>query len=289
MHNTSRNRVSRRRNLSSSKPTTRPVHGLFHSIRRWLCAGLLLLTPSCFAQDIAVLIIDDMGNGLELGQRALRLPGKINYAFLPHSPNGPLLADQAFRQGQEVLLHLPMSNLNGLAPGPGSLSPMMDRPAFSDALKQNLQSIPHVRGVNNHMGSLLTQLYQPMQWLMEDLKQRGLYFIDSRTTPLTVAEKTARSKLIPTMHRDTFLDNQLDPEEIDQQIEHWLQLAKTQGVAVAIGHPHIQTLSALEKWLPTLSARGIRLALASEVLSTPIAHNSAPSSTVPTHAVAAKN
>lgn len=237
-------------------------------IRKWLVSLLLLTCLPVHGQGIAVLIIDDMGNGWDLGYRALQLPGKINYAFLPHTPNSRQLAELAHQRGQEIILHLPMSNLNEAATGPGKLSPKMDQQQFNQVLESNLQAVPYVRGVNNHMGSLLTQLHQPMQWLMQSLKQHQLYFIDSRTSPRTVAERTARAAHLPTLRRDVFLDNSLDSASIEKNIKRWLHLAQTRGMAVAIGHPHPQTLQALEKHLSQLDANQVRLALVSEVLKT---------------------
>lgn len=250
-------------------------HVFAYTSRIWLLSGLMAFAGACFGQGTAILIIDDMGNGLALGERALQLPGKVNYSFLPHTPNARRLAEQAYRQGQEVLLHLPMSNLSDTPTGPGKLSPIMDRQQFRATLKSDLESVPHVTGVNNHMGSLLTQLHQPMQWLMDVLKQRQLFFVDSRTSPLSVAEETARDNHLPTLRRNVFLDDQLDATSIDRQIRRWMHLAKRDGIAVAIGHPHPQTLKALEQLLPTLQQQGIHLALLSEVLGPRLARNEA--------------
>lgn len=221
-----------------------------------------------------VLIIDDMGNGMELGRRAVALPGPINYAFLPHSPNGRALAETAHQQGKEIMLHVPMSNLLDHDTGPGALRPIMNHRQFQQTMADNLQSIPHVRGVNNHMGSLLTQLREPMDWVMATLKQNNLYFIDSRTSPLSVAESQAQSHQLPNMARDIFLDNQRNEAAISVQFERLISLAKQHGIAVAIGHPHPETLAFLEQALPTLSARGVKLALASSVFSPGLAATS---------------
>lgn len=214
-----------------------------------------------------VLILDDMGNSLSLGELALALPGAVNYAFLPHSPNSAELANKAHSLGKEVLLHAPMSNLSSRPLGPGALTPIMNKHEFLDTLRKNLLSIPHVSGLNNHMGSLLTQLREPMTWLVTELKQQNLYFIDSRTSPLTVAEQTAKNYYLPTLKRDIFLDNIRDEQAISEQFEKLLQLAKTQGFAVAIGHPHPETIAFLNSALPTLADRGFQLSLASNALS----------------------
>lgn len=212
-----------------------------------------------------VLILDDLGNSLALGQRAIHLPGAINYAILPQSPNGARLAKAAHQQGKEVMLHIPMSNIKGRRMGPGALTPAMDEEHFIATLRQHLQSIPYVRGVNNHMGSLLTQLHRPMSWFMKELKQQQLYFVDSRTSPLTVAESLAKTYNLPHLRRHVFLDNHRSEKAISKQFERLISIAKEQGTAVAIGHPHPETLGFLEQALPVLRLRGVRLAFASEV------------------------
>ncbi|ARN73605.1 divergent polysaccharide deacetylase family protein [Oceanicoccus sagamiensis] len=226
----------------------------------------LSLAASCFAESPTpriVLIIDDMGNNLELGQRAIALPGAVSYAFLPHSSHSKSLANEANRQQKEILLHAPMSNLHDYPTGPGTLTPKMNQQQFLATLADNLASIPHAKGVNNHMGSLLTQLRQPMSWLMQALKQQNLYFVDSRTSPLTVAERTAREQQLPTLKRDVFLDNQRTPAAIAKQFDQLIRLSKQQGQAVAIGHPYPETLAFLEQQLPLLAEQGVMLVNAS--------------------------
>lgn len=241
-----------------------------------LVALACLLSLPAFSQDSrVVLIIDDMGYSQALGLRAINLPGAINYAFLPHTQNAQTLAHRAHQQGKEVLLHLPMSNVRDQDPGPGALTPAMNKNQFLQTLADDLAAVPHVRGVNNHMGSLLTQLRQPMSWLMQALQQRQLYFIDSRTSPLTVAQAQAQQLQLTSGRRHIFLDNQRSTQQIAAQFERLLALAKEQGLAVAIGHPHPETLAFLEQALPTLAARGISLSLASEALlaTDPVAVN----------------
>lgn len=211
-----------------------------------------------------VIIVDDMGNNLTLGRRAIALPGAVNYAILPHRPFSTTLAKAAHRQDKEVLLHIPMTTLGNQATGPGTLTPKMSQTEFLQTLRDNLASVPYAQGVNNHMGSLLTQLQQPMTWLMQELKQHQLYFIDSRTSPRTVAEHAAKAEQLPSLRRHIFLDNERDADAIEQQFERLLKIAKQRGSAVAIGHPYPETLTFLEQALPLLAARGYTLIPASQ-------------------------
>ena len=253
----------------------------FHAIKKrvWLKLTCLLLiaisasgatsanNSNFLAPAKIVLIIDDMGNSLELGLRAISLQGPINYAFLPHRRYSKSLATLAHKKSDEILLHLPMSNLNDYPTGAGTLKPRMNQQQFLSALQASIESVPHVKGLNNHTGSLLTQLRQPMDWLMAALKQRHLYFIDSRTSPRTVAATIAIQHQLPMLKRDVFLDNIREKDAIDKQFKRLIELAKKQGVAVAIGHPYPETLAYLEEALPKLADMGITLTRASDVLT----------------------
>ena len=215
--------------------------------------------------QIAV-IIDDMGYQLQNGLRAIALPGALTLSILPHSPNGWVLARIGHKIGKEIMLHAPMSNIRGLPLDQGGLTEEMNHTDFINTLNNNLNAIPHISGVNNHMGSSLTQKPQPMQWLMTTLKQRGLYFIDSRTSAESLAWETALTHQLPSLKRDVFLDNDRDPEKISTQFLLLLRLAKKNGYALAIGHPYTETLNVLEKNLKLLQENGIKLVSVSQLL-----------------------
>lgn len=216
-----------------------------------------------------VLIIDDIGNQLGNGRAAVELPGRLNYAVLPHTPHGPQLAELAHRYGKEVLLHQPMSNLGHKALGRGGLTPELDRPHFDQVLAAALASVPHVRGLNNHMGSDLTRRRPQMEWLMAELSARQLYFVDSRTIMDTVAATVAGEARVPHLSRQVFLDNQRSEVAIAERFEQFTRLARERGLAVAIGHPYPETIAYLQRVLPTLERSDYRLALVSEVLGAP--------------------
>ena len=242
------------------------------TVKALFIIGLLVLFTHGVSATTApqlVIIIDDIGHSLPLGHRAAMLPGPINIAVLPHQKNSITLAELAYQQGQDILLHAPMSNTQGRDPGKGTLTANMAKDEFIRTLKNNLQAIPHVQGVNNHMGSLLTQLPEPMSWVMETLRQQQLYFVDSRTSPSTIAQVKAKAYQLPNLKRDVFLDNNRDENAIHHQLELLLSIADRQGIAVAIGHPYPETLSVLEQVLPGLALRGYQLTTISQLLAPP--------------------
>lgn len=173
-----------------------------------------------------ILIIDDIGNNRILGQRTVDLPGPLNLAFLPHTPFARSLAEQSHRRGHEVMLHAPMANKNGAKLGPGGLTENMTPQQWQTTLLDNLHAIPHVSGINNHMGSLLTENPDAMRTVMTVLQQRGLFFVDSLTTPTSVARQQARQLGLPSLERDIFLDHVVEPDSIRRQFHKAVTLAK---------------------------------------------------------------
>lgn len=245
--------------------------GTTRSLRLLIALCCALLFPSqasaeSVQQAAITIIIDDLGNNLEYGMRALDLPGPVTFAVLPHSPYSQTLAAAAHRKGKEVMLHMPMDNQHNRPIGPGGLTAHLDRTTFNRHLIDAIESIPHLQGINNHMGSRLTQNPARMAWLMNALKDRSLYFVDSRTSINSVAGLIAQRSHIPTLDRDVFLDHDPSPEAINFQFKRLLAKAREQGSAVAIGHPYPSTLGYLENVIPKLDAMGVRLVSPSGLL-----------------------
>ncbi|WP_372831231.1 divergent polysaccharide deacetylase family protein [Pontibacterium sp.] len=213
-----------------------------------------------------VLIIDDMGYNLKRGEAALALPGAVTYSILPYTPYAKKFAVDVHDSGREVMLHVPMANTAAKALGPGALTPEMKREAMMSGLNQALDATPHVSGVNNHMGSLLTSMDQPMQWVMDTLKARNLYFIDSLTTIKSVGWKKARENQVPYLKRHVFLDHQSNEAFIHGQFQRALNIANKFGFVVVIGHPYPETSAYLARMLPDLKKLGVRLVPASAIL-----------------------
>lgn len=205
------------------------------------------------------LILDDIGNNAELGRRAVTLPGAVTYAMLPHTPHAASLAEQAHSLGKEIILHAPMANQAHFPLGPGALTAELSHEEFVQTLEESIAAIPHLQGVNNHMGSALTEQEVQMTWTMQALRKHGLYFVDSLTTANSVAGRIAREQNIPTISRNVFLDNETTFENIDREFQRLLTLAEKNGSAVGIGHPYVETLEYLENALPALAERNIEL------------------------------
>ncbi|MEH6471377.1 MAG: divergent polysaccharide deacetylase family protein [Halopseudomonas sp.] len=241
-------------------------YGLF-----WLASLAGGLTQAAAVSDAVeqpaiVVIIDDVGDNLNRGAAAVALPGPVTYAFLPHSPFGPQLAKRAYRSGKDVILHAPMQNTHDRPLGPGALTTDLDRDQFTRVLSGDVDNVPHVQGLNNHMGSLLTTLEPQMSWVMDLARQRGLFFVDSRTTADSIAWKVAQQYGIPNLQRDVFLDHEQTTEFVHQQFLRTIAIARRHGSAVAIGHPYPVTVEYLRLALPLLDEQGIRLVTASALI-----------------------
>lgn len=234
---------------------------------------LLVLCASSAAKDrtaaaLISIIIDDLGNNTQQGRRAVRLPGPVACAILPQTPFATTLAQEAYENGKEIILHLPMQSADAAEqPGPGALYLNMGFAEITTMLESDLRTVPHAVGVSNHMGSLLTQQPEPMRWLMQALARRGgLFFVDSRTTAATVAATTATEFGVPNLERNVFLDDDKSIDAIAQQFARLIALAQERGGALAVGHPYPETLTFLESRLPELQGGAVLLVAPSVLL-----------------------
>ncbi len=217
--------------------------------------------PPAGARGELALLLDDGGQQMDLVPRAAALPTAVGIAILPFLPSSSETAVALHRAGHEVWLHLPMEP-NGYPannPGPGAVFVSMAEDEVRMTVHSALNNVPYVVGVNNHMGSKATADLKVMTWVMQEIKGRGMAFIDSRTTVDTVAETAARAQGIKTGRRKVFLDNERSVSAIRHQLDEAVYRALIDGHAIAIGHMTAVTITALEKELPGLEARGITL------------------------------
>lgn len=213
------------------------------------------------------IIVDDMGYDRAAADALLALPFPLTVSVLPHLPLSTEVAEEAYRRGDEVMLHLPMESESGEVKHEESeLRVGMNAGQVDSTVAGMLDTVPHAIGVNNHEGSRATADPALMQALMPALRQRGLFFIDSRTTAATVAYDVAEGFGVRAASRKVFLDDVATREAILTQLKLAERDAIQNGSAIAIGHPHPATIAALTEEVPRLEARGIRLVFASAVV-----------------------
>ena len=217
---------------------------------------LFCLAPFAIADQRPVLslVIDDLGYSFESGQAAINLPGNHTYAIIPGATYSQKLATLAQRKNKEIILHLPLQPSNSKAAmEPNSLNEKMDEDQLTANLHSMLSAFPNIKGINNHMGSHLTEIDYFMRPIMDIIRSYnpGLYFLDSRTTANSVAQTEALNYGLNSISRDVFLDNDYtNIESIRLQYQIWLQKARERGSAIAIGHPHSTTIKFLRENLP---------------------------------------
>ena len=213
------------------------------------------------------IIIDDLGYDSAIADKFIGLDARLTFSILPFSPFQKKIAGKARKNGIDVLLHLPMEPLEypRIDPGPGALLTAMTPDELIRQLNADLDSLPYVTGVNNHMGSKMTAESDRMNQVFSVLKQRKLFFIDSRTTAETQSGQSARLFKVPYAQRDVFLDHVPKAEYIHSQMAKLIRYAETHGEAIGIGHPHAVTYEVLRELLPGLKSK-VELVSASRVV-----------------------
>ena len=225
------------------------------------------------AHPVIAVIIDDLGNTLEEGRRAVDLPGPVACAVLPYTRYSATLADQAYARGKEVLLHLPMQAIDDVPLGRGGITLKMTQEQIRNTVRADVAAVPHLVGVNNHEGSLISMHPGDLAWIMQTLHALGhLFFVDSYTTVDSIAYQIARENAVPAARRDVFLDDVNTTEAVQYQFQRLLEIARQKGFALAIGHPHPATLEVLAAELPKLPAEGIELVPVAEIVKLQLAH-----------------
>jgi polysaccharide deacetylase 2 family uncharacterized protein YibQ len=207
------------------------------------------------------IVIDDLGGENQIVQEFLRWELPITFSILPFTPYSKLIAMEAHRMGKEVILHLPMEphGYPGVRPGEGVLLQEMDEESLLLQLSKDIEAVPHIKGVSNHMGSRLMEDPEKMKIVFYELKRRGLFFLDSRTTPQTVGLQMAHAIGLKAMERSLFIDHSSNAGDIRQKIEELTQRSISEGKAIAIGHPHASTLKILKEMIPKMKERGIEI------------------------------
>lgn len=214
------------------------------------------------------IIIDDMGKGMPEARSIIDIGVPVTFAIIPGLPKVRQVAQEAQRRGIEAMIHLPMEpkgyparrlEENGLLLNQGN-------DEIAARMNNYFREIPQAVGANNHMGSAFTESREKMAVVLGVLKERGLFFVDSKTSAISVGESAARELGVRTASRAVFLDNIQDVGYISKQIRQAAAIARRRGSAIAICHPHPATIQALAAELPKLRDEGITFVPASSLV-----------------------
>jgi polysaccharide deacetylase 2 family uncharacterized protein YibQ len=214
------------------------------------------------------IVIDDIGGEDKISQELLCWDLPITLSILPFTPYSKTLAEEAHRKGKEVILHLPMEphGYPQIRPGEGVLLEEMDKARLLHQLSKDIEAVPYITGVSNHMGSRLMEDPEKMKIVFSELKRRGLFFLDSRTTPQTIGLQVAQSVGLKAVERSIFIDNSSTEEDIKRQLEQLIELSLSKGKAIGIGHPHPSTLKSIKEMIPKMKEKGIEVVPLSAVM-----------------------
>ena len=222
-------------------------------------------SPTAPGRARLAIVIDDLGNDREQADSLFKIAYPLTISVLPHEANSGEIAEEAHRRGYQVMLHLPMASNGGDKDEAIELHPGMASAAVEKTFAAMLDTVPYAAGVNNHEGSLGTADQKLMDDLMPLLHQHNLFFIDSRTTAATVAETAAHAAGVAAARRNVFLDDAQSVPAIRKRFALAIRDAREKGSALAIGHPHSETLDVLSEMLPEAERQGVRLVFASEL------------------------
>jgi polysaccharide deacetylase 2 family uncharacterized protein YibQ len=223
--------------------------------------------PPVVNRLLIAVVIDDLGLDRRRTAAVIALPGPLTLSFMTYAHDLPDQAEAGRRAGDELLLHVPMEPVDrGENPGPHALLVAMSADEILAQLRWGLDRFTGFVGVNNHMGSRFTADARGMAVVMAELRRRGLFFLDSKTTANSTGTREAAAIGVPYAARDVFLDDDPTPAAIDLQLVRVERVGRQNGSAIAIGHGHDRTIAALRTWLPTLHEKGFALVPLSAVV-----------------------
>lgn len=213
------------------------------------------------------IVLDDWGNNYGVLKYALEVKRPLTLAILPHLPNSRRIAEEAYKNRLGVMLHMPMQPKNPKE----ILEPHTILTTTPDTdivryLESAIAGIPHLEGVNNHMGSAATADERVMRTVLTELKKKKLFFVDSNTSADSVAADVAEKLGVPSEKRDVFIDNELKSGSIKRQLNEAKDFALATGSVVVIGHDYKVTLEAIKEMVPELEKEGIEFVLVKDLL-----------------------
>ncbi|WP_238192026.1 divergent polysaccharide deacetylase family protein [Paenibacillus sp. L3-i20] len=203
------------------------------------------------------IVIDDFGNGMTGTEEMLKLPIKFTVAVMPFMPTTKHDAEAAYKLGHDVIVHMPMEPNKGLKSwlGPGAITADLSNAEIRKRVEDAIDDVPHAIGMNNHMGSKITADERIMRIVLTVCKERGMFYLDSKTTPKTVVPKIAQELGVPTLGNNVFLDDVYTEQHISKQFNLVRKHLETHDSCVTIGHvgpPGKKTASVLLQSIPEM-------------------------------------
>ncbi|HDR2455041.1 TPA: divergent polysaccharide deacetylase family protein [Enterobacter ludwigii] len=242
-------------------------------------ASALALAAPVYAGKLAI-VIDDFGYRPHTENQVLAMPAAISVAILPNAPHAREMAIKAHNSGHQVLIHLPMAPLSKQPLEKDTLRPDMSSDEIDRIIRDAYNKVPYAVGLNNHMGSAMTSSLYGMLKVMQSLERYNLYFLDSMTIGNSQAMRAAQGTGVKVIKRKVFLDDTQNDADIRGQFNRAVQLARRNGSAIAIGHPHPSTVRVLQQMLPTLPS-DITLVRPGDLLDEPQVDTSRPGNAQP--------
>ena len=248
--------------------------------RQFVLLSTLALAAPGYAGKLAI-VIDDFGYRPHQENQVLAMPSAISVAVLPNAPHAREMATKAHNSGHEVLIHLPMAPLSKQPLEKDTLRPDMSSDEIERIIREAVDKVPYAVGLNNHMGSAMTSSLFGMQKVMQALGRYNLYFLDSMTIGNSQAMRAANGTSVKVIKRRVFLDDTQNEADIRVQFNRAIDLARRNGSAIAIGHPHPTTVRVLQQMVYNLPS-DITLVRPSSLLNEPQVGTSRPNSGLPT-------
>lgn len=223
--------------------------------------------PAYFGEEpVIAVVIDDMGIAKKRTADIISLQAPLTASFLTYGADLENQVNAAKKAGMEIMLHAPMEPYSDADIAPDVLTTKMNNDEVRQGLEQMLAKFSDVKGMNNHMGSKFTEDKEKMQVVMEVLKEKDLFFLDSKTTSHSVGKELAQKNGVSYATRHVFIDNKNQVDYILNQLKIAEKIAKRNGYAVAIGHPKSGTYEALKQWLPSLKEKKIKILHMSDIV-----------------------
>jgi len=222
--------------------------------------------PLAIKGKIAI-VIDDWGYHINSIDILDAKQFKLTAAILPNLAYTNSVSEELNKRGFEIMLHLPMQPKENIGLEKDTIMTSSPDKDILRIVEQDVREISHVKGINNHMGSLATSDLRTMTLVFKQLNRKHLYYLDSFVSSDSVCEDLAKKFKVSFAKRDIFLDNNPEPEYIRNQISKLKLLAASRGWAIAIGHDRKNTLEVLREELPKIKEEGYKLVYVSELVN----------------------